>query len=79
MKTVSLKIPDEVDAKLKQLSQERGAAKSDIIRDALECYFANRKNGGKLSCSELAGDLVGSVSGPVDLATNPKHMQGYGR
>lgn len=27
----------------------------------------------------LASDIVGSVSGPVDLSSNRKHRRGYGR
>lgn len=78
MKHVSLKIRDELHAKLVRLSAERGAAKSDVIRDALESYFAGA-NGVKVSCADLAGDLIGSLEGPVDLATNPKHLRGYGQ
>jgi predicted DNA-binding protein len=33
MKRISLKLPDELNAKLEQVSHERGAAKSDIIRE----------------------------------------------
>jgi hypothetical protein len=33
----------------------------------------------KLTASELAADLIGSVKGgPTDLSTNPKHMAGFG-
>ena len=31
------------------------------------------------SVVELAGDLVGSVEGPGDLSTSPRHMRGNGR
>lgn len=31
------------------------------------------------SVLDLAGDLVGCVDGPPDLATNPKHLDGYGQ
>lgn len=79
MKTISLKLPDEVHAKLASLSKQRGQAKSDIVRDALDAYLADRKKATRVSCADLAGDLIGSVSGPTDLATNPKHMEGYGR
>ena len=78
MKSVSLKLPDELHSQLARLSKQRGAAKSEVVRDALEAYFADAKNGGA-SCADLAGDLVGSLDGPADLATNPKHLRGYGR
>jgi hypothetical protein len=79
MKNISLKLPDDLHAKLNRLSKDRGAAKSDIIREALETYFANGKKGARVSCLDLARDLAGSVEGPPDLATNPKYMRGYGR
>jgi hypothetical protein len=79
MKSISLKLPDDLNAKLEQISNERGAAKSDIVRDALEAYFAGQKNGARISCLDLARDLAGSIDGPADLATNPKYMRGYGR
>jgi predicted transcriptional regulator len=79
MKNVSLKLPDGLHAKLDEISKRRGAAKSDVIRDALEAYFAGEKNGSRASCADLAGDLIGSLVGPVDLATNPKHLAGYGQ
>jgi predicted transcriptional regulator len=79
MKNVSLKLPDDLHARLAQLSQQRGAAKSDIIRDALEAYLAGPKNGRQLSIAALAADLIGSIEGPPDLATNPKYMRGFGQ
>jgi hypothetical protein len=79
MKNISLKVPDDLHAKLARASKDRGAAKSAIIREALETYFANGKKGPRISCLDLAGDLVGSVEGPVDLATNPKYMEGFGQ
>jgi len=78
MKHISLKIPDNLHAKLVKVSEDRGAAKSDVIRSALESYFAGA-NGDGVSCADLADDLIGSLSGPTDLATNPKHLQGYGQ
>jgi predicted DNA-binding protein len=79
MKSVSLKLPDDLHARLAQLSQQRGSAKSVIVRDALEAYLSGAKNGKQLSIAELAADLIGSIEGPSDLATNPKYMRGFGQ
>lgn len=79
MKSISVKIPDELAAKLAHVCKESGTAKSNVIRDALDAYFAGHANGSRLTCIELAANLVGSVTAPSDLATNPKHMRGYGR
>ena len=79
MKNVSLKLPDHLNARLERLAKERAAGKSDIIREALEAYLANGIKGPRVSCLDLAGDLVGCVEGPPDLATNPKYMRGFGQ
>lgn len=79
MKTVSLKLPSRLNAKLERAARQRGESKSAILRSALEQFL----NGGntpprQLSALELAGDLVGCADGPGDLATNPKYMEGFG-
>jgi Arc/MetJ-type ribon-helix-helix transcriptional regulator len=79
MKTVSLKLPDELHAKLTLLSRRRSMGKSEVVRAALEAYFAENQSGGQSSCADLAGDLIGCLSGPNDLASNPRHLQGYGQ
>jgi hypothetical protein len=79
MKNISLKLPDDLHARLARVSKDRGTAKSEIVRDALEAYFAGSQNGAGPSCLDLARDLAGVLDGPRDLATNPKYMRGYGR
>ena len=34
---------------------------------------------GAVSNGTLAGDLVGSLHGPTDLSSSPRHLAGYGR
>jgi len=79
MKNISLKLPEELHFTLEHIAKQRGAAKSDVVRDALEAYFAGAKNGSRMSIADLAGDLAGCIEGPPDLATNPKYMRGFGR
>ena len=79
MKNLSLKLSEELHIRLTFVSKQRGAAKSDVVRDAIEAYLANPRSGDETSCAALAGDLIGSVEGPTDLATNPKHLRGYGK
>ena len=79
MKTISLKLPDDLHARLAQMSRRRSVGKSEVVRAALEAYFAGTAAAAGPSCADLAGDLVGSLSGPKDLASNPKHLRGYGR
>ncbi len=79
MKTVSLKLPELLDAKLTTLIRKRGTSKSAIIREALEEYLSREGEPSPGSFLELAQDLCGCVEGPVDLSTNQDHLDGYGQ
>lgn len=75
MRTVSFKLPPELDEALDDLARARGASRSALVREALEQLAKGKRR----SVTALAGDLVGSIEGPTDLATNKKHMSGYGK
>lgn len=75
MRTVSFKLPEDLDDALSELARSKGASRSAVVREALEALAKGKRR----SVTSLAGDLVGSVDGPADLATNKKHMSGYGR
>ncbi len=80
MKTLSLKLPDALNAKLRAAAKRTGTNMSAMVREALEIYLDDKRKAPKSSCLELARDLVGSLDGgPGDLSYNPKHMEGYGR
>ncbi len=75
MRTVSFKLPEDLDDALNELARSRGASRSSLVREALESLAKGKSR----SVTSLAGKLVGSVDGPTDLATNRKHLAGYGR
>ena len=75
MRTISLKLPSELDQRVTALAEKRGTSRSAIVREALEAYA----NGHSESVTALAGDLVGSVDGPKDLSTATEHLKGYGQ
>ncbi len=79
MKSVSLKLPSALAAKLTATAKRRRTTKSAVVRDALDKYL-NGKPPAKATKSvlELAGDLIGRLEGPGDLSYNPKYMQGFG-
>ena len=80
MQTISLKIPDSLLSLLEKESRQRRINKSALVRAALERELSAPAAQGKESCYDLARDLAGSVKRlPRDLATNPKHMEGFGR
>jgi hypothetical protein len=78
MKTLSLKLPDEIDARLTALARRRGASKSEIVRGALEVYLESGGAPAKGSVLDLAGPLVGSLEGPRDLSCRKEYLEGYG-
>ncbi len=76
LRTISIKVPQETSARLVRLARERKSTVSAVVRDAIERYDAPLKG----SFADVAGDLIGCISwGPGDLATNPKHLRGYGK
>jgi hypothetical protein len=79
MKTVSLKLPDSLDAKLTTMAKRKGETKSVIVRQALERLYAREASSQPATCLDLARDLCGIVEGPEDLSTNKEHMRGYGQ
>jgi predicted transcriptional regulator len=78
MKTLSLKLPDEVDARISAIARQRRSNKSEVVRNALDAYLAKETTPQKGSALDLAGDLVGSLEGPGDLSHHDEHMRGYG-
>ena len=81
MKTISLKLPPGLHARLERAARQTKQSKSHLVRAAIEKFLDQKPRSmpkRPLSALELAGDLVGCVAGPGDLATNPKYMKGYG-
>jgi len=79
MKTLSLKLPETLAARLTAAARNSGRTKSALVREVLEDYLANDKGVRAGSCLELIADLVGCVEGPGDLSFNKKHMRGFGQ
>ena len=78
MRSVSLKLPVEIDARLEARARKLGRTKSEITREAL-MRFLEGEPAPAVSCLDLVRDLVGVARGPGDLASNKKHLRGYGR
>jgi metal-responsive CopG/Arc/MetJ family transcriptional regulator len=79
MKTVTVKLPSALNARLERAAKQGGQTKSGVVREALEGLLGGRRRTRPArSALELAGDLVGSIEGPGDLSTNPKHLEGLG-
>ncbi len=70
MKTLTIRLPDTLATEIERESQTRGVSKSDVVRERLGQH---QVSGSNLTIKDLAGDLIGSVSGlPADLSSNKK-------
>lgn len=82
MNTLTIKIPPSLDSALAQASARAQVTKSELVRRAVAAHLAAgaQRNAGPPSALELAGDLVGCFGGgPDDLASNPRHLDDFGR
>lgn len=79
VKTLVLRIPDELETQLEALASRRGQTKSAIAREVLSKGIRRRRET-NLSAFDLMRDQIGIIkTGIGDLASNPKHMKGFGR
>ncbi len=79
MRTISLKVPDELLTQLDKEAKTRRVTKSWLVRESLEKALRTRLPAGSETCYDLARDLAGTVKGlPEDLAEHPKYMEGFG-
>jgi len=78
MRTITCKLPEKLDAELSDAARRQGVSKSDLVRKALENQVSGRRNGKKCRAFDLVGNLGGSLKGPADLLSNPKHMKDFG-
>ncbi len=81
MATLTVKIPEALERSIVMAARSERVTKSDLVRRAIDRYVAQTRGDYKFqSALDLAGGLIGSVQGtPVDLATNAKHMDDYGK
>jgi len=79
MRTISLKLPEDLVADLQREAKARRVTQSALVRESIEAALRRRSRRGPASCYDLARDLAGAVKGlPRDLAINPKYMEGFG-
>lgn len=83
MKTITIKVPEELDARLTKRAKRLGVSKSEVAREAIKRDLeADQSDAVKEepSAYDLMKDGFGCIdSGVTDLSTNPKHMEGFGK
>ena len=80
MSTLSIKLTKVIDEKLTTTAKKRKKAKTAVVLEALQEYFA-RQEEKPLTVGELAREYIGIIDddGPADLSYNKKYMEGYGQ
>lgn len=80
MKTVTVRLPEQLVASIESESRAREMSKSDVIRERLQRILPRTRRPATL---DAIADLVGSVEGlPADLSARTKaylKSTGYGR
>jgi len=80
MGTISVRLSNDLLARLDDAAKARRISRSRLVRESLEKTFHDRTSPGTVSCFDLARDLAGTVKRlPCDLADNPKYMAGFGQ
>jgi hypothetical protein len=84
MSTLTVKLSPALGAALTDASLRAQLTKSEVVRRAVIAYLVPggpHEGGAKpVSALALAGDLVGCFAGgPSDLASNPRHLDGFGQ
>ncbi|MFZ5470810.1 MAG: CopG family transcriptional regulator [Myxococcota bacterium] len=72
---MTIRLSREESARVARLAKKKKVSRSEVVRLGLAALES-----GEESAFDLWKDAVGiAKGGPKDLATNPKHMKGYGR
>jgi hypothetical protein len=80
VKTIAVKLPDDLLARLDAVGKRKSLNRSVLVRTALQRFLESAAhNTPPGSFLELAGSAVGCVKGPRDLSYAPRHMKGFGK
>lgn len=81
MKTLSVKLPEPLAKWLAVEAKTTRRSRSEIVRAALEQRRSGTGNSKRRrpTMADAMADLRGTISGPRDLSTNPKCLDGLGR
>ena len=83
MSTLTIELPDDLAARLLAASAQAHVPPAQLVRATLEKTLpvpTPEASAGQPSLHERMKDFIGCIdSGVTDLATNPKHMEGFGQ
>lgn len=78
MKTLTVKIPDEVFAEIATDARRRNVPKSEIVRERLARVAPGAKRPKGSLWDRMEDLVIGSDSLPADLSSNKAHLKNYG-
>ncbi len=77
---ISVRIDTNLRRRLKEEASRNGKKESDVVREALEAYFASRRKPETCYDVALRMGIIGMIkNAPRDLSTNPKYFKGFGK
>ncbi len=80
MKTISLKLPPDLEKEIRHAADRQGVPLSEWIRGAMEERLKKEPRKKQMTAADTFGKYLGIAGdGPHDLSTNPKHMEGFGK
>ncbi|MBV8212904.1 MAG: CopG family transcriptional regulator [Verrucomicrobia bacterium] len=78
VKTLVVRIDNDLNAELTRLANRRGWTKSAFVREMIRLSLSSQ-TAAKGSAYEVMLGGVGSIrTGLKDLGSNPKHLEGFG-
>jgi hypothetical protein len=78
VKTISLKIPEYLDRRLRAAADAQNVSISQLIRDILEKGLPPEPTGEESAYDAMKFGFGVFASGVGDLSTNPRHLEGFG-
>ena len=80
MKTISIRLPEELETRIRAAAQARRVSRSKLIRDVLARNFRDdATSNGRSAYEEMMQGLGVTRSGFSDLATGSDHLEGFGK
>ena len=76
MPIMTIRLTRSESARIARLAKQRKVTRSKLVRDAIARLEEAEPGSVWDDWKDIAGIVKG---GPRDLATNPKHMKGFGR
>ncbi len=78
MKTISLKVPEQLDRRIRAVARARRVSASHLIRNVLEQGLPATDPESESAFDRMSDGFGILSSGVPDLATDPRHLDGLG-